>query len=151
MTSVKKFRSLAKKGGVFICCLLFMALAGTVHGEGLEIGIDVAPKVLNIESSGTVVTVHTNIKYWQVNAHTVTLNGLEIESWKADNLGFFVAKFEMDEVKGMADDGYLDIPDYYTVRLEGETKPDADGIIVFFGGQIDIWVIDIDPVAAGKP
>lgn len=110
---------------------------------GFEIEIDISPNVLNIESEGTVVTVHTDIRYDIVDVvdSTVYLNGIEIQSCKADNRGDFVAKFSMDEVKELYEpiiDDYID--DYINFRLEGYTKSG----IYFFGKQ-EIMVIDVTP------
>lgn len=81
-----------------------------------EIEIQVSPNILNLQSNGVVVTIHTDVPYSQVSASSVSLNGLEIDSWKADNQGFFVAKFDMDEVKELED---LEIGDYNTLTLDG--------------------------------
>ena len=82
------------------------------------IEIQVSPNILNLQSSGVVVTIHTDISYWNVYASSVILNGITIQSWKADNRGFFVAKFNMDEVKALTD---LVIGDYNTLTLMGES------------------------------
>lgn len=125
------------------CCVLLLSglLVSPAISYSLDIEIDIAPNVLNIQSSGTVVTVHTDIAYWVVDAYTLTLNGLEISSWKADNQGNFVAKFLMDEVKALAlEDEDMTIDDYNEFELEGETK---DGV-EFFGTQ-EILIIDVVP------
>jgi hypothetical protein len=129
------------------CCVLLLvgllispAISYSDEDE-LEIEIDIAPNVLNIQSAGTVVTVHTDIAYWMVDAYTLELNGIEISSWKADNQGNFVAKFLMDEVKALAlEDEDMAIGDYNEFELEGETK---DGV-EFFGTQ-EILIIDVVP------
>ena len=125
------------------CCALLLAglliSPATSYSDALEIEIDIAPNVLNIQSEGTVVTVHTDIAYWTVDAYTLTLNGIEISSWKTDNQGNFVAKFLMDKVKAFALEE-LDIGDYNEFVLEGETK---DGV-EFFGTQ-EILIIDVVP------
>ena len=69
--------------------------------EAEEIEIQVSPNILNLESNGIVVTIHTDIEYWTVDVSTVTLNDIDIQSWKADDRGFFVAKFEMEAVKNI--------------------------------------------------
>jgi len=103
----------------------------------IEIEIDVAPNVLNIQSEGTVVTVHTNISYSHVEDHsTVTLNDIEISWWKEDNRGNFVAKFSMDEVKALDDLTKGD----YLLTLLGHT---IDGAL--FVGKQEILVIDVTP------
>lgn len=104
------------------------------------ITIDVAPNTLNIQSQGEVVTVHTDIGYSVVAGSTVTLNGIEIDHWKADNRGYFVAKFIMDEIKKLALDE-LQINDYNTFQLEGETTTGDS-----FCGQQDIMIVNNVPV-----
>lgn len=127
------------------CCVLLLVgllvSPATSYSDELEIEIDIAPNVLNIQSSGTVVTVHTDIAYWAVDVSAVYLNGIEISSWKADNQGNFVAKFLMDEVKALAlVDENMAIGDYNEFELEGETK----GGVEFFGTQ-EILIIDVVP------
>ena len=104
---------------------------------GEEIIIDVAPNVLNIESEGQVVTVHTDIDYGVVGVYSVYLNGVLIRSWKADNRGNFVAKFSMDDIKAL---NGLIIGEYNTLKLVGDT---TDGVA--FSGTQEIKVIDIVP------
>ncbi len=117
-------------------CLLAVALCfAAEEASALEIAIDVSPHVLNIQSNGTVVTVHTDISYSLVNAYTVYLNGVPIQSWKADDRGNFVAKFSMDEVKQLEG---LAIGDYNTMQLVGVTTEGEP-----FVGEEDILVIDV--------
>ena len=128
---------------VFGCVALsLMLLHVPAECFGSEITIDVAPNVLNIESEGQVVTVHTDIAYWEVYVYSVFLNGVAISSWKADNRGNFVAKFLMDEIKSL--DGLIidgdDGDGYNTLTLIGATK-EGDS---FLGTQ-DIKVIDVIP------
>ena len=125
---------------IAIACYLLLFAGLLLHPAGaysFESTIRIAPNVLNIQSEGTVVTVHTDISYWVVDAYSVSLNGIEISSWKADNRGNFVAKFPMDEVK-MLDD--LIIGDYNTLTLEGSTRDGEE-----FYGEIDILIINVLP------
>jgi len=69
--------------------------------DGFTIVIDVAPNVLNLQNKGQVVTVHTNVAYYLVSGASVDLNGVEINYWKSDSRGQFVAKFVMDDVKDL--------------------------------------------------
>ncbi len=92
--------------------------------------------MLNLQSNGQVVTVHTNVSYGLVIAHSVSLNDVEINSWKADNKGFFVAKFLMDDIKNLP----LNTGELNTMTLTGET---ADG--QFFTGFQEILVVDNIP------
>jgi hypothetical protein len=102
-----------------------------------EIEIQVSPSILNLQSNGVVVTIHTDIPFSQVSAQTVSMNGLEIDSWKSDNQGFFVAKFDMDEVKELEG---LEIGEYNTLTLNG-LKVSGDT----FTGSEDVLVINNIP------
>ena len=114
----------------------FLYPAAALSAE-IPIQIDVAPNVLNIQSQGEIVTVHTDIAYSAVVGATVFLNGVAIQWWKADARGNFVAKFVMDEIKTL--DGLI-IGDYNTLMLIGYTT-DGDPFI----GEQEIKVIDIIP------
>lgn len=123
-------------GGAALCCLamtliLFHAPAPC---HAAEITIDVAPSTLNLQNGGEVVTVHTDLAYGAVDVSTVYINGVAIDWWKADNRGYFVAKFSMDEVKTL--DGLI-IGDYNTFQLVGLT---TDGEP--FWGETEVMVID---------
>jgi len=124
--------------------LLLVFLKIPTECYGFEIAIDVAPNMLNIQSEGQVVTVHTSIAYWSVDHDNVFLNGIEISSWKADNRGNFVAKFLMSEVKALADSGDLTVPGENELTLVGYTTEGTE----FTGSQV-ITVIDVEPAGAG--
>ncbi len=110
-----------------------MAANCSLPAEVISIDITVAPNVINIASSATVVTIHTDIPYSAVAGATVTLNGIEISWWKSDNQGNFVAKFEAGEVKGIVTPGTT-----ATLTLSGETRlGDA------FSGSDDVEVIAV--------
>jgi hypothetical protein len=100
--------------------------------EGLQVDVDLAPNVLNIQSKGEVVTVHTDIDFLLVDAPNVFLNGVLIYSWKADDRGDFVAKFWMDEVKDLP----LVLDSHNTLLLTGQTRSQQP----FWGAQ-DILVV----------
>ena len=129
---------------IFVMALLLISLNTPTESYGIDIDIDVAPATLNLQSQGTVVTVHTSIAFSSVDGGTVTLNDIEISWWKADNQGNFVAKFVMSEVKDLADSGELVVPGENVLTLVGYTK---DGE-VFTGSEV-ITVIDVDPAGAG--
>ena len=118
--------------------MLSLATFSVVPTEchAFEITIDVAPNVLNLQNNGQVVTVHTDIAYGVVQASTVFLNNVAISSWKSDLRGNFVAKFVMNEIKGLP----LVINDYNTLTLVGITTPPES----FWGSQ-DILVVDNGP------
>lgn len=119
---------------VALVALLVVASSPLVAAE-----ITVSPNVINIASASTVVTVHTDIPYNLVIGATVTLNGLEIEWWKADDRGYFVAKFvaaevkELEEVAEAGEAGTL-----VTLELEGTL---IDGTA--FTGTDEVKVIDV--------
>ena len=122
-----------------ICCVftLVVFLQAPSQCYGFDIEIDVSPNVLNIQSSGTVVTVHTDIAYGAVEGASVFLNNVAIYYSKSDNRGYFVAKFVMDDIKTL---DVLIIGDYNTLTLTGYT----DDREAFIGTQ-DIKVIDVVP------
>ena len=66
-----------KTSALFLGGLGLLLVAALCFGEeeAQTIEIDVAPNVLNIASSGTVVTVHTDIAYSAVAGASVSLNG----------------------------------------------------------------------------
>ena len=119
-----------------ITLLSFLYPAAALSAE-IPIQIDVAPNVLNIQSEGAIVTVHTDIAYSAVDGASVDLNGIAIQWWKADARGNFVAKFVMDEIKTL--DGLI-IDGYNVLVLYGYTTDRAP-----FLGEQEIKVIDIIP------
>ena len=85
--------------------LMLIFLKAPAECHGFDIGIDVAPNTLNIQSDGQVVTVHPSIAYGDVDHENVYLNGKEMSSRKAAGRGYFVAKFLISEVRALADGG----------------------------------------------
>ena len=127
-----------------VCCmaLALMLFQAPAKCYGFDIEIDVSPNVLNIQSQSTIVTVHTDIAYNLVVGATVFLNDVEIDWWKSDDRGNFVAKFVSDEIKTL--EGLI-IGDYNTRVLIGYTT----GGDPFMGTQ-DIMVIDNVPAGSGR-
>ena len=115
--------------------MFFLLLTNCMPPEEIIIEIQVSPNVLNLASSGEVVTIHTDLSYSIVIRDQVYLNDVLIQSWKADNQGNFVAKFDIDSIKNLPD---LVIDGYNTLALEGSLE---DGK-TFFGSQ-EIKVIDV--------
>jgi hypothetical protein len=113
--------------------LMFFAYSGFSQDVGpIEITIDVAPATLNLSNSGTVVTVHTNIAYSAVEGASVSMNGVEISWWKSDNKGYFVAKFNIDDVKVIVTPGPC------LLKMEGLTKTGVE-----FSGEQQITVTNV--------
>ena len=109
-------------------------LAMPAIGSACDNEIRIAPNTLNLKSEGTVVTVHTDVPYSSMDVYSVYLGGVAIESWKADDRGYFVAKFLMDEIKAI--DGLI-LNDYNTFQLVGVT---VSGEPVC--GEAEVMVID---------
>lgn len=121
-----------------VLALVFLPL--TVQSQ-TEIDIQVSPNVLNLQNSGEVVTVHTDIAYGLVVGASVTMNDVEISWWKSDNQGNFVAKFEISDIKGLP----LNIGKLNTLKLTGTTVNGET-----FTGETEIKVINVVPVARKK-
>jgi len=122
-------------GYTFLTLVLAMALiAMPAVGSACDNTIRIAPETLNLRSYGTVVTVHTDVRYSDMDVYTVYLGGVAISSWKADNLGYFVAKFLMDDIKTIP--GLL-LNDYNTFQFVGMTVS-GDPVC----GEADVMVID---------
>jgi len=127
--------SLLKSGMALILLGLMLSFPLISIGQ-TTIEIQVSPSVLNLQNNGQVVTVHTEIAYSLVVAETVLMNGIEIDSWKADDRGNFVAKFVMEEIVGLP----LEIDEYNELTLEG-TKTDG----TTFTGTDLVLVINVIP------
>jgi len=133
-------RKKGKAGIMLATVALMVSLVYTwqclADSEGFTIVIDVAPNVLNLQNRGQVVTVHTNIAYYLVSGASVKLDGAEIDYWKSDKRGQFVAKFVMDDVKALP----LAIGEYNTLTLKGVTINGES-----FEGSQEIMVISNVP------
>jgi len=127
-----------------VCLTVFLFLAISqvpITCYGFEITIDVAPNVINLQSRVPILTVHTDIKYNEVDCTSVALNGIPRSYCKADDRGFFVAKFRMSDFSDLE----LYIDEFNTLELTGQTNDEE----VFEGNQ-DILVIDNMPVGRGR-
>jgi hypothetical protein len=126
--------------GVAIGLTIALVLA-PVHAGACDTAIRIAPETLNLGSSGTVVTVHTDVPYSDVDVYSVFLSGVAIDAWKADDRGFFVAKFLMDEIKAI---NGLVLNDVNTFTLVAMTI-NGDPIC----GEAEVFIIDRGPQPAG--
>lgn len=129
-----------KKLNFFLALLIMGLILPTSIFSQEVIEIQVSPNILNLQSNGVVVTIHTDIPFSQVDAQSVSLAGVEIDSWKSDNQGFFVAKFDMDVIKDIES---LVIGEYNTLTLDG-LKYSGDE----FTGSEDVMVIN--NISSGK-
>ena len=113
--------------------------------DEINIGIDLAQSIINLQSSIQIITFHTSIALNEVNCGTVTLTAdteqpvpMPIYLCKSDSRGRFLAEFLMEKIKDIRDT--LEIGKKNLFVLEGLTK---DGTR-FYGSQI-LLVEDIKP------
>lgn len=132
---MNNYKSSARKTILGGCLVILAILASTLFAEVL-VTIQVSPNVLNLQQQGEVVTIHTDIAYSQVASSTVMLNDVPIFYSKVDNLGFFVAKFAIEDIKNLP----LNIGEYNTLTLSGLTVDNEP-----FTGSADILVIKVIP------
>jgi hypothetical protein len=146
---LKKEEGMSRMMRTFGLCILSCVVLSIafVHAPttsyAFDITIQVSPSTLNIQSMGEVVTIHTSIAFSSVVGGSVTLNGIAINWWKADNQGNFVAKFLMSEVKALADS--LTLPGEYDLTLTGWTNDGAK-----FTGTQKITIINVTPSGSGR-
>jgi hypothetical protein len=136
---VKMFSKSTNKLSVVISFLLIMFILPLNIAAQEIIEIQVSPHVLNLQNQGEVVTIHTDISYGSVLGSSVSLNGVTINSWKADDQGNFVAKFLMSAIKNLP----LNIGGYNTMTLTGNLVSGGT-----FTGSEEILVVNVIP--AGK-
>ena len=104
-----------------LCCALLLALsAGLAAADADEVTIVVSPNVVNLDSVGTWVTVHAEISYYDVEEFTVSLDGIPVVYIKSDARGELVAKFNLDDVKGLLNND--------DILSKGEVDLTLDGI-----------------------
>jgi hypothetical protein len=121
--------------------IVMLAAPTICSAEDILITIEIAPATLNLQSNGKVVTVHTDIAYSDIDVYTVYLQDVPINSSKADDRGNFVAKFLIDDIKGID----LVINDYNTLELVAKT---TNGDLV--SGDADVLVINSDSGTGGN-
>lgn len=135
---VSNFRNKFWMFFVLVAVLAFLPLSARSQ---TVIDIQVSPNVLNLQNSGEVVTVHTDIAYGLVLGATVTLNDVEISWWKSDNQGNFVAKFNILDIKNLP----LKIGELNTLVLSGTTINGDE-----FTGSYEVKVINVIPASKKK-
>ena len=105
---MKKLFRLCTKA-LLVSAILTLLLSGAALADDNTIDMVVSPNVLNIESNGGSISIHTDIDYVSEADTTVEVNGTEIEviSTFTDNCGNLVVKCDIDEVKGIVKDAYF--------------------------------------------
>ena len=118
-------RSVAPIAGV----LATVILAAAAQGADLIVPIVVSPSTINLQAAGTWVTVHAEIDYSDVEAASVTLNGIPVKATFADNRGDLVAKFSVVDVRGIVEPGMAQLTLSGTTR-DGDTFSGTDAVRV---------------------
>ncbi len=89
---------------ILALCIVAISATAVVSGSRTDdpIGVAVSPQalLLGFEQGGFVV-VHTDVPYSGVDVSTLTLNGVAVESTKADDCGCLVAYFDEDAIKAL--------------------------------------------------
>lgn len=131
------------------CLLLAMVAAPTMAQaeDPLEITIQVSPGTLNLERAGDAVTIHADIAFSIVNQQEVKLyfNENDVDyivpaACFADDLGYFVARFSMEDIRALDDlVGVLDVGGYNVFVLWGQT---LDATVSFWGEDDEVRVVE---------
>lgn len=122
---------------VALVMVLGLGLGSVFSQEPREIDIMISPNTINLNSDGEWVTVHADIPLAGVLTASLELNGVVVNWTKADAQLDLVAKFVVDEVKGIVS------PPSATLKLVGEVMTPA-GPVAFSGSDT------IKVVKAGK-
>ena len=88
---------------LLVSAILAVPLSSTVLADGTTIDMVVSPNVLNMESNGGSVSIHTDIGYVAEADATLVVNGTptEIVNTFPDNRGNLVVKCDIDTVKAI--------------------------------------------------
>jgi hypothetical protein len=116
----------------------FVLVLGLAMGAGSAqaVHIAISPQSVNLQFQGEWITVHADILYRLVAPDSVALDGISADIEKADDRGYLVAKFKMDEemteyLRGFLSEGKV------TLTLTGVTIDGAS-----FSGSDTVRVID---------
>ncbi len=114
--------------------LLLLAFGVSQPAYGLEIGVDVAPRIINTGGSSVTFVVHTDLAFNLVEPYSVTLNGEPIHSWKRDSLGNFDAIILLSDIAPGLEVGVENL-----FLLQGRTNTDPQQS--FWGGE-EVLVVE---------
>jgi len=116
---------------LLISALLTVPLSGTILASDNTIDIVVSPHVLNIESNGGSISVHTDIGYVSPEDAVLKVDGTTIEEiWTfTDTSGNLVVKCSIDTVKDIVI-GKEEATFVLTANYNGETYTGTDTIDV---------------------
>jgi len=104
---------------LFVSTILTVLLSSTVLASDNTIDIVVSPNVLNIESNGGSISIHTDIGYVSEDDATLEVNGIPIENIYTftDSRGNLVVKCSINTVKSIV------VGDEEAVHFELFTEP----------------------------
>ncbi len=123
-------RTTIKLYGAILGLAFGIALMGGYVLAQVDTEITVAPQTLVLSSNSTSwVTVHTDLPYTSVASASVTLDGIPIAWSKSDSRGYFVAKFQIGQVKGIATPPSVELTLAGTL-YNGETFSGTDAVTV---------------------
>jgi len=116
---------------LLISALLTVPLSGTVLASDNTIDIVVSPHVLNIESNGGSISIHTDIGYVSPEDAVLEVNGTTIEEiWTfTDDRGNLVVKCSINTVKTIVA-GEEEATFVLTANYNGGTYTGTDTIAV---------------------
>ena len=100
---MRKMKTTSRFAALGLLVGIALAVTGGYVLAQVAAEITVSPHTLVLSSKSTAwVTVHTDLPYGSVASASVTLDGIPISWSKSDAQGYFVAKFQIGEVKGIA-------------------------------------------------
>ena len=99
---MKRFLRLGTKT-LFVSIILTVLLSSAILASDNTINMVVSPNVLNVESNGGSISIHTDIGYVSENDATLEVNGTTIENINTftDDRGNLVVKCSIDTVKSI--------------------------------------------------
>ena len=115
---------------LLLATLLTVPISGAVLADDGTIDMVVSPNVLNLESNGGSISVHTDIGYVRAAEAILEVNGTPVSVYTfADSCGNLVVKASINTVKGMVTAGKDAIFDL-TYICNGVTYTGSDTVPV---------------------
>lgn len=123
-----------RAGAMLLVAVLGIALTVGAFAQEDTIEVVVSPNVLNLESNGGSLSLHTNIGYAWVTNVLLQVEGYPTEIYTfADDRGDLVVKCDIEVVKGIVSEGEATFD--LTVYTEGPTYFGTDTIDVISRGR----------------
>lgn len=122
-------RKCTRVGLPVLAVVLAVGLGGYVLAQ-VQAEITVSPQTLVLSSKSTAwVSVHTNLPFSSVASASVELDGIPVAWVKSDARGYFVAKFQIGQVKGIVAPPSAELTLSGTLK-DGESFSGSDTIAV---------------------